>query len=136
MRTMAASATLPAGALDARQRWFGLDAAVTGANAIGYLVLGSWLSDQLGTGAPTYRIIGGALLAFSIIVGLYAASSGAPRLVGWSIVEANAVWVAGSVVVAAVGLGDFNGLGRTWVACQAVVVAVLTVLQASALRDR
>lgn len=133
---MTAATTGRVATFDARQRWFGLDAVVTGGNALGYLALAGWLSDQLGAGASSYRAIGAGLLVFAISVGIYAAGDRAPRWAGWSIVAANASWVVGSVVVAAVGVGDVNGLGRSWIVAQAVVVAALTVMQASAIRYR
>jgi hypothetical protein len=122
--------------LDARQRWFGLDAVVTGVNALGYLTLAAWLSEQLGTTSATSRAVGGGLLLFAIAVAVYAASERAPRWAGWSIVAVNAAWVVGSLVVAAAGIGDFNGVGRSWIACQAAVVAALTALQSSTIRAR
>jgi hypothetical protein len=131
-----ASMTVRSATFDARRTWFGLDAVVTGANALGYLALGGWLSDQLGASASSYRTIGGALLLFAVSVGVYAATDRAPRWAGWSIVAVNASWVVGSLVVAAAGIGDVNGLGRAWIVAQAVVVAALTVMQASTIRHR
>ena len=133
---MTASTTVRIATFDARQRWFGLDAAVTGLNALGYVTLATWLSEQFGATATTYRAIGGALLLFAISIGVYAAVDRAPRRAGWSIVAVNVAWVVGSLVVAAVGIGDFNGLGRSWIACQAVVVAALTILQTSTFQER
>lgn len=71
---MTAATTFRLTATDARRRWFGLDAVVTGANALGYLALGAWLSEQLGATAATYRTIGAGLVLFAVSVGAYAAA--------------------------------------------------------------
>lgn len=132
---MTAATTVRIPALDARRRWFGLDAVVTGLNALGYLTLGAWLSEQFGSASSMYRIIGVALLVFAIVVGVDAIGR-PPRWIGWSIVSVNAAWVVGWLLVAVAGLGDFNGMGRAWIAIQAAVVGALTVMQTSTLRNR
>lgn len=132
MSTIAVSA---APGLDRRRLWFGLDAVVTGVNAVAYLALGGWLADQLGGSATTYRAAGTGLLVFAAAVAAYAAGRERHSAAGWGIVAVNVSWVLGSLAVAAAGLGTFDGLGRTWIALQAVVVTALTVMQARSLRD-
>ncbi len=124
------------GALDARQRWFGLDAVATGANALGYLALASWLSEHLGASASAHRTVGAGLLLFAAAVTAYAVSTAPPRWAGAVIVRGNVAWIACSVVVAGAGIGDLTGLGRAWALAQALVVAALTALQASSIRRR
>lgn len=124
---------------DARRLWFGLDALVTGANAVAYVALGGVLADHLGSGSGTYRAVGLGLLVFAIGVAAYAAWSDllAASAGGWGrvIVALNAAWVAASLVVAASGLGDVTGPGRAWIAAQEVAVAGLTTMQSRTLRS-
>ncbi|NYJ03664.1 hypothetical protein HNR19_004362 [Nocardioides thalensis] len=122
-------------ATTARRRWFGLDALVTGANGLAYLVAAGPLTDLLGGDATTFRWIGAFLLAYAVAVGAYAA---APRsaAVGWVIVGANAVWVVASLEVAVTGALDLDAVGRGWAAAQALVVGALAAIQASVLRAR
>lgn len=115
--------------------WFAADAAITGANALAYLVAAGPLADLLGGHAATYRGIGVFLAAYAVAVGLYARSS-MPARVGWGIVVGNLVWVVASLEVALTGAFDLDGAGRAWVVAQAVVVADLALLQARSLRRR
>lgn len=114
--------------------WFVLDAVVTGVNAVAYLAAAAVLADHLGSGPGTYRGVGAGLLLFAGAVGAYAARGTFDRR-GWAIVAVNSAWVVASLVVAVSGLGDFEALGRTWIALQAIVVAGLTAAQIVALRD-
>lgn len=122
-------------ALGALRLWFGLDALVTGVNAIGYLALASVLDGPLGADAATYRWIGAGLLVFSLVVGGYARATDPAPGIGRAVVAVNAGWVAASLVVAATGALDLEPLGRCWVVAQAAVVAALTVQQARAQRS-
>lgn len=119
---------------DARRRWFGLDALVTGANALGYLLLADRLAERLGGEAGTVRSVGAGLAVFALVVAGYAGTRGRRDDLGWTIVAANGAWVVVSLAVAIVGAGGFDGFGRGWIALQAVVVAALTALQVGAMR--
>lgn len=124
----------PVRALDDRRRWFWADAAVTGLNALGYLGLAGVLAGTLGATADTYRLVGGALLLFTVAVAAAAVDPDRRRRLAWSVVAVNGGWVVASLVVAAAGMGDLTGPGRGWVVAQAVVVGVLAGLQARSLR--
>ena len=115
--------------------WFAADAVITGANALAYLVPAGPLADLLGGEPATYRGVGLFLVAYAVVVGLYARSSMPSRL-GWGIVVGNLVWVVASLEVALTGALDLDGAGRAWVVAQAVVVADLALLQARSLRRR
>ncbi|HVK29809.1 MAG TPA: hypothetical protein VM575_15835 [Nocardioides sp.] len=115
--------------------WFAADAVITGVNALAYLVAAGPLADLLGGDAGTYRGLGLFLVAYAVVVGLYARSSMPTRL-GWGIVVGNLVWVVASLEVALTGAFDLDTAGRAWVVAQAVVVADLALLQARALRRR
>lgn len=122
-------------ATPARRTWFGLDAVVSAANGLAYLVAAGPLTDLLGGDATTFRWVGGFLVAYALAVGAYAA---APRAVapGWAIVGANAVWVVASLEVALTGALELDAAGRGWVVAQALVVGALAAIQASVLRRR
>jgi hypothetical protein len=115
--------------------WFAADAAITGVNALAYLVAAGPLADLLGGEAGTYRGVGLFLAAYAVAVGLYARSS-MPARVGWGVVVGNLVWVVASLEVALTGAFGLEPAGRWWVVAQAVVVADLALLQARALRTR
>jgi hypothetical protein len=124
----------PVGALADRRRWFWIDAGVTGVNALGHLAAAGVLDGLLGATADTHRLIGGALLLFTVMVAAAASDLDRRRRLGWGVVAANAAWVVASLIVAGDGAVDLTGLGRGWVVAQAVVVGALAGLQARALR--
>lgn len=132
--TMAGRRPLAAG-VDRRRLWFGADAAVTCANGVGYLALAALLDGVLGTGAGLLRSIGVFLLAFGLLVGLYALRRTAGAAAGWALVAVNVVWVAVSLGFA-LGAADLTAAGRGWAVLQALVVGGLAVLQAGSLRNR
>lgn len=136
---MTALATTPTDATATRRArrpfWFAADAAITGVNALAYLVAAGPLADLLGGEPSTYRAVGVFLVAYATIVGLYARSA-MSRRTGWAIVVGNLVWVLASLEVAATGAFGLDTAGRVWVVLQAVVVADLALMQARALRAR
>lgn len=114
--------------------WFALDAVVTGANALAYLLAASTIFDLIGLSTDAGRTIGVVLLAFTAAVAIVAWRSG-PRWLAWGVVGVNSTWVIASLVVAATSALDLNGPGRVWAVAQAAVVGALTVLQAHTLRQ-
>lgn len=131
---MTTLATTPASPTRLRL-WFGADAVVTGANALVYLLAAGPLADLLGGEAATYRVLGAFLAVYAAGVALYA-RGGLGSAGGWTIVGANAVWVAASLDVALTGALDLGTTGRVWALAQALVVADLALLQARGLRRR
>ena len=109
-----------------------LDAAVTGANGLAYLVAAQPLGDLLGLEPALLRGVGGFLLAFALLVAV-AMRRPAPRLVG-TIVALNALWAAESLVAAGLGWGSPTTAGSVWIVAQATVVGAFAVLQLTALR--
>ncbi|MGY1707707.1 hypothetical protein ACI79C_24355 [Geodermatophilus sp. SYSU D00697] len=109
-----------------------LDAVVTGLNGAAYLLAASPLADLLGLPAGWLRGIGVFLLAFAAAVWLVGTRP-APAAVR-TVVTANALWAAGSVVVVLAGLGSPTTVGAVWLVLQALVVAAFAVLQAAGLR--
>ncbi len=109
-----------------------LDAVVTAANGAAYLLAAPLLADLLGLPAGWLRGIGVFLLLFGVGVWTVAARP-APPAVG-TVVAANVLWAAGSLVVAAVGVGSPTVVGTVWIGLQAVVVAAFAALQVAGAR--
>jgi hypothetical protein len=117
---------------EALRQWLLADAVITGVNAIAYVALATWLTDLLGPDARTLRIIGAGLLVFTGVVG-WAVMSGS-RSLARGVVAVNALWVVGSLLLAATGALDLTAAGTVWAVAQALVVGLLAGLQAQALR--
>jgi hypothetical protein len=107
----------------------GLDAAVTGVNAVAYLAAASVLDGVLGLPAQALRGVGVFLLAFTAVVAVLASRRtvhlGAVR----AVVAVNVLWVVDSVAAAVVGWGSPTAVGTTWIVLQAAVVAAFAGLQ-------
>jgi hypothetical protein len=109
-----------------------LDALVTGANGVAYLVLAGPLGDLFGLDAGLLRGIGAGLVAFAAAVWIVAARPTRPAVL--AVIAANVAWVAGSVVTALAGWGSPETVGTVWIALQAAVVAGFAELQVAGLR--
>jgi hypothetical protein len=109
-----------------------LDAVVTGLNGAAYLLAASPLADLLGLPAGWLRGTGVFLLAYAAAVWLVGTRP-TPTAVR-TVVAANALWAAGSVLVVLAGLGSPTTVGAVWLVLQALVVAAFAVLQAAGLR--
>jgi hypothetical protein len=111
-----------------------VDALVTGANGLAYLVLAGPLGDLFDVSAPFLRGVGALLVVFA--AGVYATSRRAPIPAApvRAIVALNVAWAIGSLVVVIAGWGDPSTAGAVWTVLQAVVVAGFAELQLFALR--
>ncbi|MGY1640228.1 hypothetical protein ACI782_03735 [Geodermatophilus sp. SYSU D00703] len=109
-----------------------LDAVVTGLNGAAYLLAAGPLAGLLGLPAGWLRGAGVFLLAFAAAVWLVGTRPGPPTV--RTVVAANALWAAGSVVAVLAGLGSPTTVGAAWLVLQALVVAAFAVLQAAGLR--
>ena len=109
-----------------------LDAAVTGANGVAYLVLAGPLGELLGLSETLLRGTGAFLIVFAAAV--YATAQRTPRTAVVAIVAANLVWALDSIVAAIAGWGDPATIGTVWIVLQAIVVAAFADLQAIGLR--
>ncbi|WP_448608451.1 hypothetical protein [Geodermatophilus sp. URMC 60] len=109
-----------------------LDAVVTAANGAAYLLAAPLLDDLLGLPSGWLRGVGVFLLLFGAGVWAVAARPTSPAV--GTVVAANALWVAGSVLVAATGVGSPTAVGAGWVLLQALVVAAFAGLQVAGLR--
>lgn len=125
-----ATPTLPR--LDRRRLWFGLDAAVTGLNGLGYLVLSDWIGAVLGV-APALLVGAGLFLVIFTVPLIMVARAPQSRPVDWIPVVINLGWVVASAAFA-LGAAEVTLLGRGWIVVQAAVVGVFTLLQFRTLR--
>jgi hypothetical protein len=111
-----------------------LDAVVSGANGLAYLLGASLLDDLLGLPTGPLRAAGAFLLAYAAVVGFVGTRRPVPTAPVWAIIVGNAVWAAESLVAVAADLGSPSTVGAVWMVLQAVVVGGFAGLQWSALR--
>jgi hypothetical protein len=105
-----------------------LDAAVTGANGVAYLVLAGPLEDLLGLSSPLLRGVGAFLVVFAVFVAV------AGTRVPLAVIGANIAWAAGSIVVAIAGWGSPEAVGTVWIVLQAITVGAFAELGLLGLR--
>jgi hypothetical protein len=117
--------------LTALRRLLALDAALTGANALAYLALPGPLGRLLGLDSWLLLLAGADLAVFAVAVGTLAARN-VPRAVP-AVATANLAWAALSCLALGLWLTP-SAVGVVWIVLQAVVVAVLGVLQHAVLR--
>ncbi|MFC7221419.1 hypothetical protein ACFQLX_25110 [Streptomyces polyrhachis] len=110
-----------------------LDAAVTGANAVAYLAASGPLGDLLGVGDGLLPALGVFLLGYAAAVAALAARPAPPALGVRLVIDANVLWVAGSVLAPLLWL-DPSTAGTVWTAMQAAVVLGFAALQWTLLR--
>jgi hypothetical protein len=106
-----------------------LDAVVTGANAVAYLVLAGPLGDLFGVPASALRAIGAFLAVFAIGVWAVAARAELSRRAAATVAVANLAWAAGSVVALVADVWSPETVGAVWIALHAAVVALFGDLQ-------
>ena len=112
-----------------------LDAVVTGANGVAYLALAGVLDGPLGIEASTLRPVGAFLIVFAIAVAAVSLPERPSATAVRTIVVANLIWAADSLIVLIAGWLDPSTVGAVWIALQANVVAGFAGLQAAALRN-
>jgi hypothetical protein len=106
-----------------------LDAVVTGANGIAYLVAANPLEDLLGIEPAVLRAVGAFLVVFAAAVWLTATRARIPKAAVMAIVDANIAWALGSLVVAATQGDALTTTGTVWIVLQALTVAGFAALQ-------
>ena len=111
-----------------------LDAVVTGANGLAYLVAAGPLGDLFDLSTGLLRAVGAVLLAFAVLVALTARRDDPPAPAVRAIIAVNGAWVAAGLVTAAAGWGSPSTVGTVWVVAQALVVAAFAELQLVGLR--
>ncbi|MFF7971119.1 hypothetical protein [Streptomyces sp. NPDC007905] len=136
-QTPAYAATHPptrAAAARPLRTFLALDAAVTAANGLIYLLAAGPVGDLLGLGTGLLRGIGVFLTVYGALVALLASRPVPGTAATKAVVEANALWAVASVATAVFGWFGPNTVGTVWTVLQAAVVAAFAVLQTSGLR--
>ena len=111
-----------------------LDAAASGATGALMLLAARPLADLTALPPGLLRAAGAVLLPYAAFV-LWLARHAAPaRPLILAVIGINALWVAESVAILALGWVAPNTLGVAFVLAQALVVAVFAGLQAAGLR--
>ncbi|WAX76883.1 hypothetical protein [Streptomyces sp. KMM 9044] len=110
-----------------------LDAAVTGVNALAYLVFSGPLGRFLGVGSGLLAGLGAFLAVYAAGVGLLASCPHPPALGVRAVVEINLVWAAVSCAALPLWL-EPSTAGAVWTVLQALVVAGFALFQHTALR--
>jgi hypothetical protein len=116
------------------RRWLALDALVTGANALVYLLAAGPVGRLIGLDTALLVGIGAFLLPYAAAVGLLARRQDPPVFAVRCVVEANIAWTVGSFAALALWL-EPSTAGILWIPAQAAVVTAFAALQYGALRS-
>ncbi|MGW3652125.1 hypothetical protein [Streptomyces sp. NPDC000878] len=117
------------------RRFLALDALVTGANALAYLVAAGPLARLLGVGSGLLLELGLVLAVYAGAVG-WLASRGRPAVLPVrAVIEVNLAWAVLSCVALALWLTPSTA-GAVWAVLQAAVVAGFAALQYVSLKAR
>lgn len=111
-----------------------LDAAMSGACALGLLAGAGWLSRPLGLPDVFLTAIGAMLVPYCVFLLVLSARPVLPATLVWMVIAGNAIWAGASVVLMLGGWFALTVLGYAFVAAQAVAVGVFAELQFMALR--
>lgn len=104
-----------------------LDAVVSGANGVAYLVAAGPIGDLLGLPAGVLRALGVFFLAYALAVWLVSRRPSTPGVA--AIVAGNVAWVLASLGFAVAGWEDPTTTGTVWIVLQALIVAGFAELQ-------
>ncbi len=112
-----------------------LDALVTGANGLLYLVAAGPLEDLLGVPAAALRGVGAFLVVFGAAVWVVSRRRPVPAVGAVRVVvAANALWVLDSLALAVLGVWSPTTVGTVWILLQAATVAGFALAQVAGLR--
>ncbi|MFI6299832.1 hypothetical protein ACIBEJ_50120 [Nonomuraea sp. NPDC050790] len=111
-----------------------LDAAVTGANGLAYLVAAPLLSELLGPETGLLRALGAFLLAYGAAVAVLGTRREISPAGTKAVIGVNIVWTLASVAAVAFGMLAFTTMGAVWGIVQALTVGALAELQIMGLR--
>lgn len=110
-----------------------VDAVVSAANGVVYLVAAGPVGELFGLSPSLLRGIAPFLLVWAAAVALVARRP--RRGAVTAIIVGNVIWVVDSLVVAAAGWGDPTTAGTVWIVLQAAVVAGFAALQLAGRRE-
>lgn len=116
--------------------WFLIDAIVTAANAVAYLLLSQLLPSLLGSSPALYLTVGVVLAIVTAGLLTVTWSGRRPAVLARILVVINIAWAAASFVAAIVNPFDLTPVGIGWTVAQGVVVLGFGLLQARSLRTR
>lgn len=116
------------------RRFLALDAGVTAANGLVYLVASGPLGRLLGVDGGLLLGLGVFLAVFGAVVGLLAARPRPPVRAVQVVIEVNVVWAVLSIVALALWLDAPSTAGQIWIPLQAITVGGFAALQHAALR--
>ncbi|NDL55664.1 hypothetical protein [Phytoactinopolyspora mesophila] len=115
-----------------KERWLRaamlIDAAVTGANGLAYVVAAALLTTVLGPPVPFLIGIGVFLASYAIVILLVSRARSIPPAGVWFAIVMNAAWSAASVIHM-ITADWLTPAGRVWAVLQAVVVLGFAVAQ-------
>ncbi|MBT2416650.1 hypothetical protein J7F01_35210 [Streptomyces sp. ISL-22] len=117
------------------RRFLALDAVVTGANGLAYLVVSGPLGRLLGVDPGLLLGLGAFLTVFAAGVGLLASRARPAAFPVRAVIEANLVWAVLSLVALVMWLSPTTA-GAVWTVLQALTVAGFAALQYAALKVR
>jgi hypothetical protein len=116
------------------RRFLALDAVVTGANGLAYLVASGPLGRFLGVGSGLLLALGAFLTVYAGAVALLASRGRPPAPAVRAVVEANLAWAVLSLVALALWLTPSTA-GAVWTVLQALTVAGFAAAQYVSLRS-
>ncbi|MGC9539335.1 hypothetical protein [Streptomyces sp. UG1] len=117
------------------RRFLALDAVVTGANGLAYLVASGPLGRFLGVDSTLLLALGAFLAGYAAAVGLLASRARPAALPVRAVVEANLAWAVLSLLALVLWLSP-TAAGAVWTVLQALTVAGFAALQYAALKAR
>ena len=106
-----------------------VDAAVTGLNAVAYVLAAGAIDGPLGLDQTLLRVAGVGLIAFALLVLAIANRDPIPRAGSLAVALANVAWVIASVAALVSGALDPTTGGAVWVIAQALVVEAFATVQ-------
>lgn len=115
-------------------RFLALDAAVTGANGLAYLVASEPVGDMLGVGSDVLFGLGVFLVVFAVAVAVVSLRPAPPVAAVTAVIDANVAWTVLSVLAVVLWLDAPTTLGTVWIPLQALTVGGFAALQFTALR--
>ena len=105
-----------------------IDAAVTGANGLAYVVAAAWLTTLLGPSVPFLIGVGVFLTSCAVVFLLVGRARSVPPAGVWFAIAVNATWALASVIHAS-SAGWLTPVGRVWTVLQGLVVLGFAVAQ-------
>ncbi|MFG3659448.1 hypothetical protein [Streptomyces sp. NPDC047706] len=133
--TQLAALARTTGPQSALRRFLALDAVVTGANGVAYLVASGPLGRLLGVDAGLLPVLGAVLSAYAAGVGLLASRPRPAGLPVRAVIEINLGWAVLSFLALALWLTPSTA-GAVWGVLQALVVAGFAAVQYAAAKAR